>query len=391
MSIRYFLVVIIIVSLLAGIMVIIGNVDGRIDEKEDGITDISSMSWDEIKAEALSEGNVIITTWWAESYFNHIAGLFEDKYGIHAEVVVQQNETTLQKIILEKKLKTGSIDIFIAGFAGHLQKALDENIFLPGLKKIPDWDKLLYPDRSYQKNMFIEDLMIPIYRNQVGFLYNPAFVPDPPRSWEDFNRWINENPRKFVFSAKNDGSGEAFKHSVVYRLTGGAAQYRTGSRHLDNEKVKNWNIAWDWFNSNRAVLGFSCSNHDSLKRIHYKDAWITPAFVDDTIIAMNNGLLDNTLKMYIPDFGLFKGGDGAGIVANAPHKAAAILFLSFLVDRDIQLLMKELIGSDCIRSDIEKPDSPFLTGAERTHAIAHTDPVYYIYLDSEFKKHVLKE
>ena len=190
---------------------------------------------------------------------NHIltiaARLFEDKYGVHAEVVVQQNETTLQKIILEKKLRTGSIDIFIAGFAGHLQKALDEKIFLPGLKKIPDWDKLLYPDRSYQKNMFTEDLMIPIYRNQVGFLYNPEFVPDPPRSWEDFNRWINENPRKFVFSAKNDGSGEAFKHSVVYRLTGGAAQYRTGSRHLDAEKVKNWNIAWDWFNSNRAVHG----------------------------------------------------------------------------------------------------------------------------------------
>ena len=138
-------------------------------------------------------------------------------------------------------------------------------------------------------------------------------------------------------------------------------------------------------------MGFSSSNHDSLKRIHYKDAWITPAFVDDTTIAMNSGLLDNTLKMYIPDFGLFKGGDGAGIVVNAPHKAAAILFLSFLVDRDIQQLMKELIGSDCIRSDIEMPDSPFLTEAERAHAIDHTDPVYYIYLESEFKKNVLKE
>jgi len=95
--------------------------------------------------------------------------------------------------------------------------------------------------------------------------------------------------------------------------------------------------------------------------------------------------------MYVPDFGLFKGGDGAGIVVNAPHKAAAMLFLSFMVDVDTQLMMKEMIGSDCIRSDIENPDSSFLSASERKHAIDHTDPVYYIYLESEFKKNVLNE
>jgi putative spermidine/putrescine transport system substrate-binding protein len=391
MNMKQFLIIIIIASIFAGIIITAGNLSGPVDDQEERITDISSLSWDEIKTAAVSEGKVIITTWWAEAYFNQIARLFEDKYGIHAEVVVQQNATTLQKIILEKKLKTGTIDIFIAGFAGHLQKALDENIFLPGLKKIPDWDKLLYPDRSYQKNLYIEDLMVPIYRNQVGFLYNPEYVPVPPRSWEDFNSWIKENPKKFVFSAKDDGSGEAFKHSVVYKFAGGAARFRTGSRYLDAEKVKEWQLAWEWFNNNRVFLGFSSSNHDSLKRIDSKDAWITPAFVDDTTIAMKSGLLDNTLKMYVPDFGLFKGGDGAGIVVNAPHKAAAILFLSFLIDRDIQQMMKDLIGSDCIRNDIEIPDSDFLSKAERAHAIEHTDPVYYIYLDSEFKKHVLNE
>ncbi len=389
MNFKLILSAVIVLSLLIGVMVAVTNSSRTQEGAPEEVYDISSMSWDEIIVKAKEEGSVIISTWWAEAYFNHVAKLFEEKYDITAQVVVQINETTLQKIILEKKKKTGSLDIFIAGYAGHLQKALEENIFMPGLKKIPDWDKLLYPDRSYQKNLFVEDLMVPIYRNQVGFLYNPVFVPEPPRSWEDFNKWIREHPGKFVFSAIKDGSGEAFRHSVVYHLTGGSDRYRTGTRHLDPDMVKDWGIAWKWFNENKEYISFSSSNHDSLKRIQYRQVWITPAFVDDTIIAMNSGLLDSDFKMYVPDFGLFSGGDGAGIVVNAPHKAAAFLFLSFLIDRDTQLMMKEMIGSGCIRSDIDEPESSFLSPEERLHAIGHTDPVYYVYLEPEFKKHVL--
>ena len=388
---KLFILAIVVVILMAGLMVVITEKSRLQEPPVDSGYDVGELGWEDIEREAAREGSVIVSTWWAEAYFLKVAKLFSEKYGIHAEVVVQPNETTLQKILLEKNLERGSIDIFIAGFAGHLQKALDENIFFRGVNKIPDWDRLLEPDRVYQKNLYIENLMVPLYRNQVGFLYDPEKVVSPPRNWGDFNNWIRANPGKFVFSAVKDGSGEAFKHSVVYQLTGGHEKYRTGSRHIDPGKVKEWDLVWTWFLDNREYLGFSSSNHDSLKRIQYGQAWITPAFVDDTTIAMNSGLLDRRFEMYMPDFGLFRGGDAAGIVVNSPHKAASLLFLQFLVSKDIQLMMKEMIGSDCIRSDIENPDSSFLSQSERKKAIDHPDPVYYIFLESEFKKNVLGE
>lgn len=388
---KFFSAIIIVITLFCVIKLFFLNNNSSNNIAAEKNYNIAELNWDAIVEKAKKENSVIVSTWWAEGFFLHVAKLFEEKYGIPVQIVVQSNDTTLQKIILEKKMPQGDIDIFIAGYAGHLQKAIREEIFMSGLKKLPEWDKLVTPDRSYQKNLYIEDFMVPIYRNQVGFLYNPNFVPDPPRSWEEFNIWIKENSGKFVFSVVKDGSGEAFKHSVVYHLTGGFEKYITGNLNLDMEKVKNWDIAWNWFNENKKYLGFSSSNHDSLNRLHMGDAWITPAFIDDTFIVMNNGLLDKKMKMYMPDFGLFRGGDAAGIVVNAPHKAAAMLFLSFITSKEIQILLRDTLGSDCIRNDIENPYNSFLASKEREKAIAHTDPVYYVYLASEFVTNVLEK
>ena len=321
--------------------------------------------------------------------FNKAASLFEKKYGINVEIVIQDIDTITHEIILEKDQERGSLDIYFAGFIGDVQTVLDERVLMKGVKKLPEWNSIMEKERIYHKNLYVENLMVPIYRNQVAFLYNPEKVTVPPRSWDDFNIWIRENPGKFVFSALKGGSGEAFKHTVLYQLTGGPDKYRTGTRIPDPELVAKWGSVWDWFISNSGNYGLTGSNHDSISRIQSRDAWITPAFVDDTQIAMKSGLLDEKMKLYVPDFGLFYGEDGAGILSNAPHKAAAMLFLYFLLSKDIQLFMLNEIGSDCIRNDIEHPENPLLSVKEREHGISHTDPVYYLYYASEFQKNVL--
>jgi putative spermidine/putrescine transport system substrate-binding protein len=356
---------------------------------DEAVYELGELSWEEIIEKGKEEGSVTFTTWWGDAFFNKVGELFEEKYGIRADVVIQDIETITHKIILEKERTTGTLDIYFAGFIGYVQAVLDADVLMSGLKKIPGWDSLMEMDRSYHKNLYVEDIMVPVYRNQVAFLYNPEYVSDPPRSWADFNTWIKKYPGKFVFSALKGGSGEAFKHSVLYKLTGGSDLYRRGARNPDPALISKWDTVWDWFNKNRDNYGLTASNHDSITRIQNGDAWITPAFVDDTHIAMKSGLLDSSMKLYMPDFGLFSGGDGAGIIANAPHKAAAMLFLSFLVSKEIQLLMLEEVGSDCIRSDIENPYNELLSEEERKKGINHTDAVYYLYLASEFQKNVL--
>lgn len=393
MKLKFLLIIaILFIPLLVFLYILTSRTIGESENRINIISpeyDLNEMSWNEIVEKGKEEGSVNFTTWWGDAFFNRIAVLFEEKYGINTDVIMQDLETTTHKIVLEKERQFGSLDVYFAGFIGHLQTALDENLLLPGLKIIPGWDKIMVNERTYQKHLYAENLMVSLYRNQVAFLYNPEKVPDPPRSWNDFNRWIRKNPGKFVFSALKGGSGEAFKHTVLYQLTGGSDLYRTGTKIPDPELVSRWNTVWDWFNDNKKYYGLTGSNHDSISRIQNGDAWITPAFVDDTHIAVMSGLLNSSMKLYMPDFGLFTGGDGVGILANAPHKAAAMLFVSFLISKEIQLLMLEEVGSDCIRTDIENPDNPLLSAEERSKSITHTDPVYYLYLASEFQKNVL--
>ncbi len=119
-------------------------------------------------------------------FFNHAADLFEEKYGIKTDVVIQDLETTTHKILLEKDRSTGSLDIYFAGFIGHLQKVLDNKLLLPGLKRIPDWDKIMKHERTYQKHLYAEDVMVPLYRNHVAFLYNPEKSPGASKIMERF-------------------------------------------------------------------------------------------------------------------------------------------------------------------------------------------------------------
>ena len=46
------------------------------------------------------------------------------------------------------------------------------------------------------------------------------------------------------------------------------------------------------------------------------------------------------------------GGDSLGIPANAPHKAAALLFVSYLIQADVQKQLNATIGSYLARTDI---------------------------------------
>ena len=55
------------------------------------------------------------------------------------------------------------------------------------------------------------------------------------------------------------------------------------------------------------------------------------AWDDDTAVSLAKGTLFKRAKLYIPALGMPGGGDSLGIPANAPHKAAAMLFVAYLI------------------------------------------------------------
>ena len=67
----------------------------------------------------------------------------------------------------------------------------------------------------------VEGYVIPMFHSQVVLAYNPKYIPEPPRSFEELVEWVKENPGKFGYNGiKQGASGVSFVASWLYWKTG---------------------------------------------------------------------------------------------------------------------------------------------------------------------------
>lgn len=312
--------------------------------------DYLSMSWDQIVQEAKNDKEVTFFSWWGEEYWKDAAKRFKDKYGIDVKVTMGDN--TIDKLLAEKDKPNGTIDVQLIG-GQSVKTAMDAGIWYgPIFAKLPSNKELDPKLASYQEGIETKGYLVPIYRNQTAFLYDPERVANPPQTWDEFVAWMEANPKGFAYSDPNKGgSGQAFVQTVIANLTGGTDKYK-GDTELVPSKIADWNKVWDWLRTNNPKMNVTVSNNESIDLLNQGAASLVVAWDDDTQVSLAKGTLFKRAKMYIPTMGLPGGGDTAGILKNAPHKAAALLFLDFLTSKEMQVLMNQTIGSYPARIDI---------------------------------------
>jgi putative spermidine/putrescine transport system substrate-binding protein len=312
--------------------------------------DYLNMSWDQIVEEAKAEKELVFYMWWGEEYWRTAAQKFEEKYGIKANVVIGDNN--VDKLLAEKNSAVGTIDA--QAFGGSSVKTIIDGglLYGPILPKMPSVANLDSKLGSYQEGVNTMGYLVPLYRNQTGFLYDPDKISNPPQTWDDLVKFVEENPKQFAFSDPNKGgTGQAMVFTAVANLTGGLDQYM-GDTELDQAKAAKWSAVWDWFNVNEDNYVLTASNNESLDLLNQGAVSLIIAWDDDTLIAFDKGTIFKRAKMYIPEMGLPGGGDTVGIPKNAPHKAAALLFIDFLTSPEMQVEMNQMIGSYLARTDI---------------------------------------
>ena len=235
----------------------------------------------------------------------------------------------------------------------ELKSLLDAKaLFGPLAPAIPDSDKLDPKLSKVQEGYATDGYLVPVYRNQTGFVYDPDKVPNPPQSWADFTAWLDANPGQFAFNdPSKGGSGQAFVQAAIVNILGDEASY-AGDTELNKSKVADWPKVWEWFNANEDKFTITASNNDSLDRVNQGEVMMAAAWDDDTAVSLAKGTLFKRAKLYIPALGMPGGGDSLGIPANAPHKAAAMLFVAYLIRPEVQKQLNATIGSYLARTDV---------------------------------------
>jgi putative spermidine/putrescine transport system substrate-binding protein len=103
---------------------------------------------------------------------------------------------------------------------------------------------------------------------------------------------------------------------------------------------------------------------------------------------INKGQLFKRAKMYIPKMGFAGGGDTMGVLKNAQHKAAALLWIAHITSKEQQLKKFTMLNAYPARTDVTI-ESTMLTEADRQNAIPWFPAAYKAYMISEFTKNVL--
>ena len=317
-----------------------------------GADDFLTMPWDKVVEAAKAEGEVTFYAWWGEEFWRTAAKDFEAKHGIKVTVVTGDRVANIGKVLSEASSASGTIDALLVGGV-ELKSLLDAKaLYGPLVGVIPNSDKLDPNLSKVQEGYATEGRLVPVYRNQTGLVYDPEKVPNPPQTWAEFITWLDANPGKFAFNdPSKGGSGQAFVQAAIANILGDEAKYQ-GDTEVKPEKIADWGKVWDWFNANESKFTITSSNNDSLDRVNQGEVLMAPAWDDDTAVSLSKGTLFKRAKLYVPEFGMPGGGDSLGIPANAPHKAAAMLFIAYLIEGDVQKQLNSIIGSYLARVDV---------------------------------------
>lgn len=351
--------------------------------------DLKTASWDQIVTAAKQEGQVTFYAWYFADYFMEAAAAFQQQYGVKANVVVGDQTANFNKAIAEKDMATGTIDCMIVG-GQWVKTTMDLNLFYGPVKDVmPDADKLAPSLWVVQEGVPTKGYLTPFHRNQTGILYDPQRVSNPPQTFAELTAWIEAHPKQFGFCDPNKGgSGQAFVHTLIKETCGGLEKY-AGDSEVVPSKVANWNLAWEWTQKHKDQLTVTASNNDSIIRMNGGELAMTWAWDDNVKDMMMKGNLFTRARMYIPKMGSAGGGDTMGVLKNAPHKAAALLWISFICSKEQQLRKFQMLNAYPARVDIPIEGTLLTEDDRRNNAIAWFPAAYKAYMIAEFTKNVL--
>jgi putative spermidine/putrescine transport system substrate-binding protein len=346
--------------------------------------DYLTMSWDQIVAAGKKEGQLVFYSWWGEEFWRSAGEAFQKEYGIATTVVIGDRAANITKVVSESSSEAGTIDVLHAGGV-EIKALLDAKALYGPLKGVvPDSDKLDPKLFAMQEGFATNGYLVPVYRNQTGFLYDPERVPTPPQTWDEFVAWLDKHPGEFAFNdPTKGGSGQAFVQTVLLNLLGETPDNYLGDTEMDPAKTATWSKVWEWLNANEDKFIITASNNDSIDRVNQGEAAMAPAWDDDTSISLAKGTLFKRAKLYVPKMGMPGGGDTLGIPTNAPHKAAALLFIAYLTRPDVQKQMNAVLGSYLARTDLGGESA--LIPEEERQANAKS------WLPGPYKKHYIEE
>ena len=339
------------------------------------------MTWDEIVAQAKAEGEVSWFVWYFQDDFRAAAKAFEEEYGITVTIPEGTYGGNMDKLVAERDRSAGDIDVMSHGWNALFDMDMEGlYVDLDGL--IPNAGGKFSEINGLDSGGYA----LAYWGNQSGIAYDPAKVDEAnlPQSVDDFAAYWAANPNQFGFNYENGGSGPSFYQNVLRNIS----DVDFGSDASDADKIASLASGVEFFNSNAGNYIITAGNTDSLTRLSDGELAMVPAWEDHLAGLQKKGEVRGDLKYYIPEMGMNGGGNSAAIPKNAPHSAAALVFIDWLTSADTQTGFNVRFGAAPMHADAD--DSHALVSAEqRVNRVGEASQPFRGLMEEHFIENVI--
>jgi putative spermidine/putrescine transport system substrate-binding protein len=311
--------------------------------------------WPKLEEKARGQGSLTLYTFKYEDYFRAVAASFEQETGIQVAVVTGSGEGTYQKILAEREDR-GTVDLWLLS-GPQVQPAVEDGLLYgPVIERLPHAEHVNPFDAQYAEGFEHGGYVVPAWRNQAVFVYDTAFVSQPPASLADLEQWVTSNPQRFTYNdPARGGSGQAFVNSALYWLTGDPQRY---FGHFDQAIVdEEWPELWAWLRGIGPDVVYAADNDDALEKLARGEVWIAATWEDMFLLWRSDGRLPESIRAYLPEPGLPGGADFLGVPANSTKKAAALLFMDYLLSKESQNTLIGVARMRPVTTDVAVPES----------------------------------
>ncbi|KGQ70721.1 potassium transporter Trk [Chelonobacter oris] len=331
---------------------------------------LEGKSWAEIEALAKQEGQVTFSVWYLQPAWRTFVKNFENQYGVKVRIPEGTLDGNVNKLLAEKNLAPGKMDVI--AISADRVNIVNNFAAAKNLSGLPHFDKLNHNLQGVE----LGENAVGFWGNQTGLAYDPMRIKpeELPQTWQQLEAYIQNNPKKFGYSDPNGGgTGNAFiQRAIVY--TAGDYDYQQPT--VDQEQVKKWQPAWQWFRDNAANMTRTSSNADSLTRLNDGELNLVAAWQDHLFSLQQQGAITKRLQFYVPEFGMLGGGNAVVVAKNSPHPAASLLFAHWLTSPETQQKLNAHFGVRPLDSESGKKDIVgFANGWAKAQVLGFTKEV----------------
>ena len=181
----------------------------------------------------------------------------------------------------------------------------------------------------------VDGYVVPMFHNQIAIAYNPAKVANPPKSFDDLDKWVRANPGKFAYNGIKGGvSGVGFTMGWVYWKTNLYKPLTQGPFDKAREgAIREAVTALRDFNKNVLITNGNAGTLDALNR---GEAWMGAVWIDQLVAWKNEGRMDASITPVLPSPGLPIYPLYLVVPREAANREAATRYIDYIATPEVQ-------------------------------------------------------